>query len=89
MTLQPVLVRRGLGLLILSVHSQSVAEAAGLQVGDVLIGVSGQLFSQANDLSNYLNQSDSKSIALQVLRGGQQYIFYAVLSDKKTAVEAT
>lgn len=88
-TLQPVLLKRTLGLLILSVHSQSVAEAAGLQVGDVLIGVSGRSFSQPNDLSNYLNQSDSKSLPLQVLRDGQQYIFYAVLSDGKTAVEVT
>jgi serine protease Do len=89
-TLQPVLLnKRSLGLLILSVHSQSIAEAAGLQVGDVLIGVSGQLFSQPNDLSNYLNQSENTSLALQVLRGGQQYIFYAVFQDGKTAVEAT
>ncbi|MBW4568231.1 MAG: trypsin-like peptidase domain-containing protein [Tolypothrix carrinoi HA7290-LM1] len=88
-TLQPVLVKRSLGLLILSVHSQSVAEAAGLQVGDVLIGVSGRSLSQPNDLSNYLNQSDSESLPLQVLRGGQQYIFYAVFQDGKTAVEVT
>ena len=88
-TLQPVLVKRSLGLLILSVHSESVAQAAGLQVGDVLIGVSGRSFSQPNDLSNYLNQSDSESLPLQVLRGGQQFVFYAVLSDGKTAVEAT
>ncbi len=88
-TLQPVLLKRSLGLLILSVHSESVAEVAGLQVGDVLIGVSGQFFSQPNDLSNYLNQSDSESLPLQVLRGGQQFVFYAVLSDGKTAVEAT
>jgi serine protease Do len=88
-TLQPVLVKRSLGLLILSVDSESVAEVAGLQVGDVLIGVSGRSFSQPNDLSNYLNQSDSKSLPLQVLRGGQQFVFYAVLQDGKTAVEAT
>lgn len=88
-TLQPVLLKRSLGLLILSVHSGSVAEAAGLQVGDVLIGVSGRSFSQPNDLSNYLNQSDSKSLPLQVMRGGQQFVFYAVLQDGKTAVEAT
>lgn len=92
MNIQPVLVGAGrkriLGLLVLSVHSQSAAEAAGLQVGDVLIGVSGQLFVRPTDLNKYLNLSDRTSIPLQVLRGGQQFVFYVALQDRETTVEA-
>lgn len=88
-TLQPVLVKRTLGLLVLSVHSESVAFSAGLQVGDVLIGVSGRSLSHPNDLSNYLHQHHSNSMPLQVLRGGEQFVFYAVFPQSKTPVEVT
>jgi len=78
-TLQPVLVdsqKKGvLGLLVLSVNSGSAAEAAGLQIGDVLIGVSGQLFTKPNDLRNYLNRTDKSELPpLQVIRGGRQLV---------------
>jgi serine protease Do len=89
--IQPVLVGAGrkriLGLLVLSVHSPSAAEAAGLQVGDVLIGVSGQLFVRPTDLNKYLNLSDRISLPLQVLRGGQQFVFYVALQARETTVE--
>ena len=84
-TVQPVLVKTedatsrqnkdALGLLVLSVNSGSTAEAAGLQIGDVLIGVSGKLFTRPNDLSNYLNRTDkSELLPLQVIRGGRQLV---------------
>jgi serine protease Do len=78
-TLQPVLVdatnNRTLGLLVLLVNSGSAAEAAGVLVGDILIGVSGQLFTKPNDLSNYLEHTNSSEpLPLQILRGGQQLV---------------
>ncbi|NMG22355.1 S1C family serine protease [Brasilonema bromeliae] len=77
--LQPVLVnatnKRNLGLLVLSVNSGSSAEAAGVLVGDVLIGVSGKLFTTPHDLSNYLEHTNnSEPLPLQILRGGRQLV---------------
>ena len=78
-TVQPVVVdatnKRTLGLLVLSVNSGSAAEAAGVLVGDVLMGVSGQDFTRLDDLSKYLERTDStKPLPLQILRGGQQLV---------------
>lgn len=78
-TVQPVVVdatnKRTLGLFVLSVNSGSAAEAAGVLVGDVLMGVSGQHFTRLDDLSKYLERTDStKPLPLQILRGGQQLV---------------
>lgn len=87
-TLQPVLLdRRRLGLLVLSILSGSVAETAGVQIGDVLIGVSGQLFTSMNDLTKYLRESKG-TVPLQLLRSGQQFVIYIAVQSEKTAVEA-
>jgi len=90
-TLQPVLLsRRSLGLLVLSILPGSVAETAGLQIGDVLVGVSGRLFTSPNDLAKYLHQSNAnKSLPLQIVRGGQQFVVYVAVQSEKTPVEAT
>lgn len=88
-SLQPVLLgRRTLGLLVLSVLSDSAAEAAGLQVGDLLVGVSGRLFTQPDDLARYLHSNANKSIALQVIRGKRQFVVDVLLQTGKPAVEA-
>lgn len=78
-TVQPVVVdatnKRTLGLLVLSVNSGSAAEAAGVLVGDVLMGVSGQHFTRLDDLSKYLERTDSSEpLPLQILRGGRQLV---------------
>jgi len=87
-TLQPVLLdRRRLGLLVLSILPGSAAETAGVQIGDVLIGVSGQLFTSMNDLTKYLRESKG-TVPLQLLRGGQQFVIYVAVQSEKTAVEA-
>lgn len=90
-TLQPVLIgNRNFGLLVLSVLPNSAAAAAGVQIGDVLIGVAGQLFTKSDDLSKYLQQSQNQeSVPLQLWRSGQQFVVYVELESGKTAVEAT
>lgn len=90
-TLQPVLIgNRNFGLLVLSVLPNSVAAAAGVQIGDVLIGVAGQLFTKSDDLSKYLQQSQNQeSVPLQLWRSGQQFVVYVALESGNTAVEAT
>lgn len=90
-TLQPVLIgQRQFGLLVLSVVGESVAAIAGVQVGDVLIGVGGNLLTQTSDLAHYLQQSQNQtSLPLQLWRSGQQYLVYVDLQAGKTAVEVT
>jgi serine protease Do len=90
-TLQSVLLgQRNFGLLVLSVLPESAAAIAGVQIGDVLIGVGGQLLTQSDDLAKYLQQSrDHKSLPLQFWRGGEQFVVYVDLEAEKTAVEAT
>ncbi|BAZ65458.1 MAG: trypsin-like peptidase domain-containing protein [Pelatocladus maniniholoensis HA4357-MV3] len=89
-TLQTVVLnRRSLGLLVLSISPGSAAEIAGMQIGDVLIGVGGRLFTKPNDLAKYLNHSHpNESLPLQVWRGGQQFVVYVELHSKKTARSA-
>ncbi|MBD2450974.1 trypsin-like peptidase domain-containing protein [Nostoc sp. FACHB-152] len=83
-TLQPVVLgRRSFGLLVLSILPGSVAENVGLQIGDVLVGVSGRSLTRPDDLAKYLHQTHL-SIPLQILRNGQQFVVYIT---RKNVVE--
>jgi len=60
------------GLLIMSVEKSSPASAAGLIVGDVIVGFAGQLVTDHDELLLQLNSGVvNKSIDLEVLRGGK------------------
>ena len=77
-TLRPVQVllenKRILGLLVLEVAAGSLAMAAGLMLGDVLIGACGQRFSTPDDLVNVLeNAEPGESLPLEFLRQGKLY----------------
>jgi serine protease Do len=77
-TLRPVQVllenKRILGLLVLEVASGSLAMAAGLMLGDVLIGACGQRFNTPDDLVNVLeNAEPGESLPLEFLRKGKLY----------------
>jgi serine protease Do len=64
--------RSTLGLLITQIEAGSSAAAAGLQVGDVLVGVRGRLFQSVNDLSDGLEDSQAEdSVALDFIRDKQ------------------
>ena len=76
-TLRPVQIlfsnRRLLGLLILEVAQDSLAMAAGLRVGDVLLGICGQNFHTPDDLLNVLEQAEpGQSLPLEFLRNGKR-----------------
>jgi serine protease Do len=60
------------GLLIMGVEKDSPASAAGLIVGDVIVGFAGQAVAEHDDLLLQLKSGVvGKSIDLEVLRGGK------------------
>ena len=75
--IQPVRILNGgqpaLGLLLLNVVAGGPAEAAGLLIGDTLVGASGRPFTHPNDLAAALSDAGSGGTArLDVLRGGRR-----------------
>jgi serine protease Do len=75
-TLQPVALahegKRILGLLVVDVAAKGAAEAAGIMLGDVLLGIGGQPLGGALDLRRALQQAGEEGrLALDLLRGGQ------------------
>jgi serine protease Do len=85
-TMQPVVVPAGggatlAGLLVLEVAAESAAEAAGLIVGDILIGTGMARFDGPQSLLQALDQAAaSGGLQLDVLRGGRQIRVEAMLS---------
>ena len=60
------------GLLVTSVASGSAAQEAGLMLGDVIVSIEGQPIRSARDLQWALDgESVGKTMALEVIRGGQ------------------
>jgi serine protease Do len=77
-TLRPVSVllenKRILGLLVLDVAFGSLAMAANLQIGDVLMGVLGQCFNSPDDLASVLWHAEPGDLLpLEFLRNGKRY----------------
>ena len=74
-TMQPVIVLgRRFGLLLLDVAKGSLAEAAGLLAGDVLIGGCGHSFNTADDLLNVLWHTEpGEVLPLEFLRAGKPH----------------
>lgn len=74
-TMQPVFVLgRRFGLLLLNVETGSLAEAAGLVAGDVLLGAFGQSFQTADDLLNLIRHSEAGEVLpFEFLRAFQNH----------------
>jgi serine protease Do len=82
--LQPVVVRvrrqEIAGMLVLETQTGSPAEAAGLIVGDVLIGSGGRFFADPAGLTTVLQAIGTGSIVhLDILRGGEHITRNAVI----------
>jgi serine protease Do len=81
--------KRILGLLVLGAVAGGAAEAAGILIGDVLIGVAGQLFGRPEDLGRALRQARAGDrIPIDLLRGGQRLVREATVSTSRSGVEA-
>lgn len=72
------------GLLVLWLEEAGPAERAGLLVGDILVAISGQPVSDADDLFSALNSDTvGKSIAVEVLRGGRPETVSVMVGERK------
>jgi len=81
--------KRVLGLLVLGVATRGAAEAARIMIGDVLIGVSGQLFGSPQDLSQALRHTGSGGrLAIDLIRGGQPIVCEVAVSASRSGTEA-
>ena len=81
--------KRVLGLLVLGVATRGAAEAARIMIGDVLIGVSGQLFGSPQDLSQALQHTGSGGrLAIDLIRGGQPIVCEVAVSASRSGTEA-
>ena len=71
---QDIGLEKPLGFLITNVNLSSPAEEAGLQSGDVIVGIDGQLVKEITDLVVYIerNKRPGESITLTIIREGQE-----------------
>jgi putative serine protease PepD len=64
--------RQETGLLLVSVEKGSAAEAAGLEVGDILVGIGGTAVADHEQLVTILSERGAGAkVDAQVIRGGQ------------------
>ena len=72
------------GLLLVSVETGSPAEAGGLIVGDILVGIEGQPVMNHDELMVFLTgQAVGKPTSIQVLRGGQPTSVSVTIGERK------
>ncbi len=72
------------GLLLVSVESGSPAEASGLMVGDILVGIDGKVIADHDELMVHLSgDSVGKSLSMQILRGGKPLTISVTVGERK------
>ncbi len=72
------------GLLVLGVEPSSPAEAAGLILGDILVGVGGSVIADMDDLQAELSgERVGQSALFQVVRGGQPQTVTVVVGERQ------
>ena len=70
------------GARVEEVVSGSGAEAAGLELGDVITAVNGTQLTESGDLRvRIIEQAPGDSVTLTVLRGGEELSLVATLGD--------
>ena len=81
--------KRVLGLLVLGVAIGAAAEAARIMIGDVLIGIGGQLFSSPQDLSRALRHVGAGGrLSIDLIRGGQLIVCDVAVNASRSGTEA-
>jgi len=81
---QDVGLEKPLGFLITYVNSSSPAEEAGLQSGDVIVEIDGQLVRKLSDLVVYIerNKRPGDMVILTIIRNGQQLNIDLTLGER-------
>jgi serine protease Do len=80
---------RVLGLLVLGIAAGSAAEAAGILIGDVLIGIGGRLLGDPQDLNWALRDAGARGrLPLDLIRGGQRSVCEVAVSASSSGTEA-
>lgn len=80
---------RTFGLLVLGVAAGGAAEAAGIAIGDVVIGVAGRLLGRLEDLTSAVRQAGpGERLALDLIRGGQRLACEVTVSTVRSGTEA-
>lgn len=93
-TLRPVEIlldnKQILGLVVLEVAQNSPAIAAGLMVGDVLIGACGQWFNSPEDLLNIVAHTETREVLpLEFLRKGKRSYCSVVLCGNSNIADTS
>jgi S1-C subfamily serine protease len=72
------------GLLLVGVEENSPAEASGLLVGDIIVAISGQPVTDADQLlASLVGDVVGKPVPVQVLRGGQATVIQVTIGERK------
>ncbi len=72
------------GLLLVGVEENSPAEAGGLLVGDIIVAISGQPVTDADQLlASLVGDVVGKPVPVQVLRGGQATVIQVTIGERK------
>ena len=72
------------GLLLVGVEENSPAEAGGLLVGDIIVAISGQPVTDADQLlASLVGDVVGKPVPVQVLRGGQATSIQVTIGERK------
>jgi serine protease Do len=80
---------RTFGLLVLGVAAGGAAEAAGISIGDVVIGVAGRPLGRPEDLTSAVRQArPGDRLAIELMRGGQRLACEVTVSPIGSGTEA-
>ncbi|MDH3628545.1 MAG: PDZ domain-containing protein [Acidobacteriota bacterium] len=79
--------RDNAGVLIGRVLEDSAAEAAGIQVGDLIVAVDGESVEDAGDLRRHLRSRQGESFGVDVIRDGSPRSVTVVLPDAEEPEE--
>lgn len=83
---QQVLKReQSIGLLLVGIEKDSPAAAAGLLVGDILVGFAGQPISDPDDLlTRLIGDVVGSSIEVEILRGEEQRLVPVIIGERRS-----
>jgi len=86
-TLRPVAYNNTtVGMLVLEVATGSVADAAGVLIGDIVIGIGGTQFSDPRAFMNAVRRNDDATLRVNIVRGGQpQEVSLQLIAEQAAA----